>query len=379
MSFDLKAFGIKLSRCRNNLELLQQEVSNAVGIPENRLNDFEKGVVEPSGDEVLILSDYFKQDYYFFISNEQKSASEQVDILYRKFGQNISKHDRRVIQEFIFLCESEEYILKHLNFQRRIFSYEANGNYFKGQGFDGAANLRKFLGFNDDHIISDFYQELRKIGIHIFRRRLENSNISGLFINHPYAGKCILVNYSEDVFRQNFTIAHEAGHAVFDFRDIVNISFENENGKDYREIRANAFASSLLVPLSLANKFKNIMWTDNHILKTALQLKVNPPVLAIALQQMKVLEFEDLNRFMKLKIPKEKKQDSELHNLSPRIYDAKRKCFELGLSSFYIMNCHQAYSKGIISASKMAEMLLTNNTELPSLLKLFNLQLVHEY
>lgn len=378
MAFDLKAFGQKLLRCRVQLELMPAEVSKRVGIDVNRLKNLEGGLSEPTGDEVLILSDFYLQDYNFLISNEQKSASEQVDILYRKFGTKISKQDRWTIQEFIFLCECEEFVFRELDFKRDNFSFQTNTRLHKNQGIEAAKALRDFLGFKDDRIISDIYFELRKIGIHIFRRRLQNSDISGLFINHPYAGKCILVNYDEDVFRQNFTVCHETGHAIFDFSNIVNVSFGKE-GSDYREIRANAFASAFLVPPSLDRKFKSIDWTEESIRSTALKLKVNPVVLAISLKQTKILNDANFNIFKGVKIPRNEKLDPELIGVSDRIYEAKKSCFELGLSPFYIKKCFEAYSAGKITANKMAEMLLTDSNLLPKILGLFNLKLNNEY
>ncbi len=379
MSFDLKAFGDKLIRCRTQLELEQAEVSTRVGIKIVRLRELESGLSEPTGDEVLILSDYYLQDYNFFISNEQKSASEQVDILYRKFGSNISKQDRWTIQEFIFLCECEEFVLREIGFERNNFSFESKTSLHKTQGIEAASALRKSLGFGEDKVIQDIYFELRKIGLHIFRRRLQNSDISGLFINHPYAGKCILVNYDEDVFRQNFTVSHETGHAIFDFSNIVNVSFEKVDYQDYREIRANAFASAFLVPTSLASKFKNVSWTEQIIKDTALKLKVNPIVLAISLKQSKILNETDFENLKGVKIPRREKLDSELNGVSPKIYDAKKSCFEMGLSSFYVKKCFDAYSSGKISSNKMAEMLLTDSIQLPEILGLFNLKLTNEH
>src|SRR5882757_4432222 len=111
MSLDLNSLGNKISRCRNHLQLSVSEVSQNTGLPEDRIQDIEKGQIEPSGDEILILADFFKQDYQFFISNQQKSASEQIDVLYRKFGNDFSKEDRWVVQEFIFLYECEQFVL----------------------------------------------------------------------------------------------------------------------------------------------------------------------------------------------------------------------------------------------------------------------------
>lgn len=379
MSFDLKVFGQKLNRCRKHLELSLEEVSRKVGLEPLRIDQLEKGMVEPSGDEVLILADFYLQDYHYFISNEQKSTAEQVETLYRKLGKEISKQDKWSIQEFLFLCECEEFVLNGVDYYRKEFKFNTKGILYRQQGVEAANALRKFLGYNDDQVIPDIYQELRKIGLHIFRRRLENSNISGLFLSHPNAGRCILVNYDEDVFRQNFTVAHETGHAILDYGETVNISFAKDDTKDAREVRANAFASAFLVPPGLKERFQKISWTDELLKSTSIKLKINPIVLVYALKNMGILNNQDLYKFKYTKLNRDEKIDAELANLGRKIHDAKVECFKLGLSKFYIMKCYDAYSAGVISSNRMAEMLLTSTTELPALLSLFNLNLQNEY
>jgi transcriptional regulator with XRE-family HTH domain len=187
MSFDLNLFGNKLLRCRDNLQLTQSEVSEKVGIELPRLKQLEEGKITPTGDDVLILADFFKQDYQFFITNDIKSAIEQVQILYRQHGSAFSKQDRWVIQEFLYLCECEQQVFNLNNVNSIPFNYIPQGTHFKSHGVQAAAKLRQSLGLNTDSLIIDIYGLFRKLGIHIFRRKLQNSSISGLFINHPKA------------------------------------------------------------------------------------------------------------------------------------------------------------------------------------------------
>ena len=93
------------------------------------------------------------------------------------------------------------------------FTFRPNGTFFKGHGEAAAASLRVALGYSEREVPRDVYAEFRSVGVHVFRRKLGNSNISGLFIMHPVAGKCALVNHSEDIYRQRFSAAHEMAHA----------------------------------------------------------------------------------------------------------------------------------------------------------------------
>lgn len=377
MSFDLKLFGHKIRRCREQLSLDVYEVANVIGIESFRLNQLEDGHVEPTGDEVLILSDFFKQDYNFFISNQQKSASEQVDFLYRKFGTELSKKDRWSIQEFIFLCESESYVFAQMDISSSKFYFKPTGSYFKQHGSAAAIELRNFLNLTPLDTIPDIFSLIRKLGIHVFRRKLENSSVSGLLINHPLAGQCILINYDEDLFRQNFTAAHELAHAIFDYEKSANVSFTND-GSDLREVRANTFASEFLVPSETIQKLRGRSFDEDLICNISLKLKVNPQVLLIALKNSNVISEGDYRKLIGTKINRSQKLDPELRGLSEKIAVAKQDVLQRGLSTYYVRKCHEAYQNGIISANKLADMFLCNEYELPTMLQLFNLQLSHE-
>jgi Zn-dependent peptidase ImmA (M78 family)/transcriptional regulator with XRE-family HTH domain len=378
MSFDLQLFSKKLLKCRTNLQMTLKEVAAHLGVTVSRLKALEAGDALPTGDEILIFSDFYKQDYQFFISNEYKTAIEQVQILYRKHGANFSKEDRWVVQEFLYLCECEQLVYEACNIQHLTYTPRIAGTYFIGHGVDAAKDLRKALGLNTESLIKDAYGLFRKLGIHIFRRKLENSSISGLFIMHPKAGNCILVNYDEDIFRQNFTVAHEVAHAIFDAQESINVSYEKFDQTDLKEVRANSFASHFLIPQEELLKRSNFNWTKDIILNLAIQLKVNTQPLAIALRNAKLIDKEKAREVGSWKVPRSEKFDSELHGLSERRYRVKQQLLERGLSDHYLRVCHKAYETGKISAQRLSEMLLVREEELTPLLDLYNLALSYE-
>ena len=306
------------------------------------------------------------------------SASEQVEILYRKFGEDFSKEDRWAIQEFIFLCENEQDILNYLDYEKINFDAPKYNNVYKSQGVKTAEKLRFFLGYKDGELYSDIFSEFRKIGFHIFRKKLNNSDVSGLFIKHPNAGKCILINYDEDTYRQNFTLSHEVCHALLDDELNFNVSYKKE--KSYREIRANNFASAFLIPKSYIDRLRKVTWNDELILKVCNKLKVNVQTLLITLKSNKCINQKEYERFIRLKIPRKYKDDFELKGLSPKILVSRKALIERGLSTFYVRNCHEAYRNGFISSGKLAENLLLNDeSELKIILDLFKLKLDYEY
>ena len=60
------------------------EIVAGTGLLEGRIDALMAASADPTGDEVLILADYFDCDYKFFISNEALAAFEETDSLYRK-------------------------------------------------------------------------------------------------------------------------------------------------------------------------------------------------------------------------------------------------------------------------------------------------------
>lgn len=370
--------GSKLRRYRSQVEASLSEVSTATGISENLLEDYEQGRRRPNGDEILILADYYKCDFKFFISNEKLAAFEQTETLFRRFSDQISKVDRWAILELLFLCECEEYLINSLNStSRKPFVFEKKGNYFKAHGADAATALRDRLGYDNKTVPMDIYKDFRSLGFHVFRRHLSNSTISGLCLSHPVAGKCILVNYSEDIYRQRFTAAHEVAHAILDNDQDVIVSFKGAN--DLTEIRANTFASHYLMPPDF---LKNIplpdQWDPRKAVHWASELKVSTQALAYALKSANLISSQQEKEIMNVIVSADMKSDPELPTTLPAKVGQRRKEFlSLGLSMFYVDLCFNAHDRGVISLGRLGEMLLTKEDELPALAEIYGKHLMH--
>ena len=85
MPINLQALGEKLLKYRGQLTVELDEVAQATGIDSARLRLIEQGATEPSGDEILILADYYRCDFKFFISNE-KIAKESFDEMHKELA-----------------------------------------------------------------------------------------------------------------------------------------------------------------------------------------------------------------------------------------------------------------------------------------------------
>jgi transcriptional regulator with XRE-family HTH domain len=101
MAFDLHQFGAKLKKYRDQLQVSIAEISISTDIEEERLQMFEGGNTAPTGDEVLVLADFYKCDYNFFISNDRLAPFEQLRV-YTDAMAKISR--KKIADEFKSSC-----------------------------------------------------------------------------------------------------------------------------------------------------------------------------------------------------------------------------------------------------------------------------------
>ena len=129
MALDLELLASKLRRYREQFQSTISEVSSSTGISEDSLTVFENAEKQPNGDEILILADFYRCDYRFFISGEQLAPFEQTETLFRKHGEQLSKKDRWAIQEFLYLSPKHYFLPIHkliLDVLDRPEPYELN-------------------------------------------------------------------------------------------------------------------------------------------------------------------------------------------------------------------------------------------------------------
>ncbi|MFH1468336.1 MAG: XRE family transcriptional regulator [Pseudomonadota bacterium] len=381
MPFDVSLFGGKVRGYREQFKMDLAGLARRSGIPARELDNLENGLRQPTGDEVLILADCFLlSDFRFLISDETTAPYKQTRELFRTFDSELGQQDRWAIQEFLYLCECEEELEQLTGTVRRRarpFQFKPRGTFHKGHGEQGARALRQHLDLDAQVVSTDIFAYIRRLGIHCFRRRLQNSAISGMFIRHPTAGKCILVNYQEDVYRQRFTAGHELAHAIFDAeRDFV-VSFHDEKKwcRDRLvEIRANTFSSRFLMPPESLVLLPRTRWDEHQVHHWCHQFRVNRTTLLIALKEADLItstEFDALRTSVRA-VPQVEKPDPELGGgLSPAERTRKAELIERGLTHGYVSLALDAHDQGQISLGRLAEVLRIPERELTDLASLY--------
>ena len=129
----------------------------------------------------------------------------------------------------------------------------------------------------------DMKELIQAHNIYYIPKKLPN-NISGASMTTEHGKQMIVVNKDQPEKRKKFTIAHELGHLILghdtslntqdkaivsnnhQLRNPSQILFRDDKtseGSDWREIEANYFAASLLMPKDLLNKEINKLIQKN--------------------------------------------------------------------------------------------------------------------
>lgn len=357
----------KLKQARELQSLSVSAVSEATGVVAERIALVEAGESPATGDEVLILANYYRHDFRDFLNDNRPAPFEKTDILYRRHGDAFTAEDRRAIQEFLYLCEIEATLETLLTISKQSFSFAPSGTFFKAHGEPAARALRSHLGYAANEIPRDVFADFRRIGVHIFRRRLVNSDISGLYIEHPIAGHCVLVNYDEDLYRQRFSASHEAAHVIFDSSESVMVTFRRDSSRydanDLREVRANRFASCYLMPPDQLPRLPQ--WTLDQATEWAQRLRVSTTALSIALREASLIDDKTAQAIRSVRVPSTEKIDPEApQNLTDSQRARRIALLQRGLSDYFVGLCFDAHQQGKISAGRMSEALLADHVEL---------------
>ena len=380
MPIDRVELGRKCRRVRVQiLSMSLDHASERTGIDKARLEAIENGNVEPSGDEVLIIADVYREPVEFFITNERSASIEKAADLYRMYGDTFSSRDRQSIQEFLALCRMEHEIEALLGSRPRTVNFSSGrvSEHMKTAGQEVAEKLRADirLGPIGDSPIEDLLHLVRTLGCHIFRRKLHSSRVSGVMLRHDNFGPCILINYLEGYFRQNFSVAHELCHALLDDDHTVTVSFERTDDEKQRELRkrewrANAFAAHLLFPHSARKQLRLGDTNSDHVRavsQAARSYHVNPVVVLYALQDAERLSEQQVRDLKPgLTIPDFEQDAADMEAETSRGRQRLRRLLEKGLTHEYVRTCLRAHREGEISYGRLADALLVSPVDVPS-------------
>lgn len=382
MAINIQTIATRVSQIRKTLSYTIEDVSKATELPVERLVQIEAAQTRPTGDEVLILASLYDCDFRSLIDESLPPPGQQTDILFRRYGDTFSATDRRAIQEFLHICQTESLLEKMLEIRKSSFTADDASSFFKGDGRKAAEKLRLHLNHKENEVPHDIYADFRSIGVHVFRRRLTNNDISGLYIQDAVAGHCVLINYNEDIYRQRFSVCHEVAHSIFDFSERVILSFETHSTKynkaDFIEIRANSFASNYLMPVSLLKRVPKL--DESNIADWAQKFRVSVVALLKGLKDANLIDSITALKLRSIRVPAASKVDPEApKHLTDSQHKRRLSLLDRGLSDYFVNLCFEAHYRKFISTGRLVEALHIHQSDLPEIAILFGRTINHGF
>ncbi len=185
----------------------------------------------------------------------------------------------------------------------------------------------------------------------------EDSSTDSDFESKISSDMLIGINSNMSIGRQNFTLAHELYHLLYEENKnnfvICDYSSESES-----EIEANIFASYLLIPYEGLKRYVKNMniskWSLDDVIAAEQYYQISHMALLFRLVEQNFITEEESLEFQNVKISHEARIrgfNDDLYYPSPE----DRKYFSLGN---YVKSVGKAYSSNKISVGKKDELLL---------------------
>jgi Zn-dependent peptidase ImmA (M78 family)/transcriptional regulator with XRE-family HTH domain len=333
--------GLRLKRARAMAGFSMQSLADATDniVSKQAIGKYEKGDVKNINSSILLaLANALdvKIDYFF-----KEPAVGLSNISFRK-NAGLPKKDQESIKNRVLsfvekYLEIERILNSEITFESPFQQYEIN---CPDDVISAAKQLRQSWGLGDAPV-SNLMELLENKGIKIyeikFRKNLKFEGLSALI--DPGDIPVIAININRDLVRKRFTIAHELGHILLDFKD-------HEDKEE--EKLCHLFASEFLLPK------KNLVAElgDNRKKFSMLELKKLKGIYGISiaaiLHRANKIDIISDNRYRNITIHFSKQG---WRKIEPGEYLKKEKA-----NKFKQMVFHAA-SEELISFSKAAELL----------------------
>jgi Zn-dependent peptidase ImmA (M78 family)/DNA-binding XRE family transcriptional regulator len=232
-------FALKLKELREKSNLSLQQLADQIGVAKQSIHKFENGIVSPSSDTVLKLSETFNVPYSFFYDNPDALNFENIRF---RDGHKIFDRDdleseikQEVLNYVTKFMQLENIMDIEHDFENPLVGFEIEDE----KDVEKAAKLlRKKWKIGNDPI-SDVVETLETKGVFVVEvNRVENFlGLSGM-LNEEFP--IIVLNENTlTVERKRFTALHELGHVVLEFSQ----DFTDEKV----EVFCNHFAGAVLL------------------------------------------------------------------------------------------------------------------------------------
>lgn len=365
----------QLRLVRENLALEIEEVASILSLQKEQLESWERGLSEPSVEQLGKLAKFYCRSIEFFLTPTPGLPSQISfrETLQKRRIKDLTLTLRKILVQFDELCRAGKELETLLERPRKIKIERIT---IKQKPEEIAYRERERLGLKDEPI-EDLRNLLEEQGVRVFELPILGDESSGASWWHQDYGPCILINARDTRGRRNFTLAHEYAHLLIsDLPVLCGAKLDTlDIPIDYREeYFANKFAATFLIPTedlrrSFFRRRKPV--SLKLLINLAQRYKASLEVVGRRLEELKLLpkgitdsfiaEREKERRFFPPKPPtwlfwlKEVKYLPTTY-LSIEGRKRKIKIWEWlsWLGQNHISQALEAYSKGFISIGKLA-------------------------
>jgi Zn-dependent peptidase ImmA (M78 family)/transcriptional regulator with XRE-family HTH domain len=243
--------GRRVRAAREACRLTQDQVAEVLGLSRSSVAQVELGNRPISSIELDRLAYHLGRDVREFLRGDLRESDPLV-ALFRVQPEVAGQPE---VVEGLRRCMALAREITNLEQQLRIERAGAVANYPMGaargkwdavqQGMRVAGEERRRLGLGWTPA-SDLVEILEVQGVRTAVIDLPE-DVSGLTINDPVVGILVVANRRHPSLRRRFSFAHEYGHVLLDRARLSSVS-RGEDGEQFVEVRANAFAASFLMP-----------------------------------------------------------------------------------------------------------------------------------
>lgn len=258
MAIDQLELGKRLQAARNNSGLTQEFVAKQLGIPRTAVAGIESGERSVSTLELSKLAKLYRRSPSELLSDG--AADEDIFVVLHRLDEEFAD-DAKVqleVSNHVAICREGHELKELLGLPEEDGPPEYHASEPRSaleaveQGNAVATDERRRLSLGNNPL-PDLSKLIAAQGIWAAKVELPDE-MSGMFLLHQTFGSAILINEGHPLSRRRFSFSHEYAHALFDRQASASIS-SSRNRRDFREVRANAFAAAFLLPAEGVHAF----------------------------------------------------------------------------------------------------------------------------
>ena len=260
MAIGQKELGRRLRQSREASGMTQDDVARHLDVSRSTVAQIELGNRTVSGIELSRLAYLFGRDLRALVADEAPTSEDALVALFRHHPE-LSSHEE--VREALRRCVA---LGRELTGLERLLDIEGDMATVAAyplpqprtrwdaiqQGERVAQEERRRLGLGLTSLpdISELLegQDVRTAQVSL------PEDISGLTLIAPAIGFLIVANREHHVLRRRFSYAHEYCHVLVD-RAQRGLVSRGQDRNELREVRANAFAASFLMPAEAVREF----------------------------------------------------------------------------------------------------------------------------